>query len=282
MTATIHFLCNHTQVQIDLMQNRSLFQELTFRDVIYTLISEHNRSPGNDLHRPWIELNGRLVFPENNEFAESAGEVLNDGDVIIFGCDNSVASFRSLMEAVHPPTVINEDVKVVISRDEFSRIGEDVTISLNESDEGSLCVICQDMVKNGDKVKILPAPCSHSFHYNCIQQWLTKESLLCPICKREVSSKKNFIGVDERETITAELPSSDESETLSIVVPNTLSDITEYGGRISHEDIQREEAWPHQFFDTWRLQLGVLSHHQHQLTMLERIMEQTHTPSIIL
>lgn len=45
----------------------------------------------------------------------------------------------------------------------------------------SRCSICLEDYKAGERVRTVP--CLHSFHSNCIDQWLS-ERALCPICKQ--------------------------------------------------------------------------------------------------
>jgi len=42
------------------------------------------------------------------------------------------------------------------------------------------CTICLDSFVKGDRLRVLP--CVHSFHVNCIDQWL-KGHITCPLCK---------------------------------------------------------------------------------------------------
>jgi len=46
------------------------------------------------------------------------------------------------------------------------------------------CVICQDGMEGGQRVRVLP--CDHTFHTECIDRWLS-EHQTCPMCKREVT-----------------------------------------------------------------------------------------------
>ncbi|POW07595.1 hypothetical protein PSTT_08169 [Puccinia striiformis] len=44
------------------------------------------------------------------------------------------------------------------------------------------CLICLDEYLNEDSVQILS--CKHMFHKHCVDQWLTKSSDSCPVCRR--------------------------------------------------------------------------------------------------
>jgi len=47
------------------------------------------------------------------------------------------------------------------------------------------CAICISSCNEGDILKILPN-CHHIFHIDCISQWLTEHSNLCPLCRLPV------------------------------------------------------------------------------------------------
>lgn len=46
------------------------------------------------------------------------------------------------------------------------------------------CVICQSEFQKDEEVRMLP--CKHSYHKDCIDQWL-KINKLCPICKKDIT-----------------------------------------------------------------------------------------------
>ena len=45
----------------------------------------------------------------------------------------------------------------------------------------SVCSVCQENYKHNQKITTLP--CSHLFHRRCIKEWLTKNSVFCPLCR---------------------------------------------------------------------------------------------------
>jgi hypothetical protein len=47
------------------------------------------------------------------------------------------------------------------------------------------CIICLDAFKLGDKRTLLP--CTHDFHFKCINKWLETNNT-CPVCKNNVSN----------------------------------------------------------------------------------------------
>jgi hypothetical protein len=44
------------------------------------------------------------------------------------------------------------------------------------------CVICIELVEDGDEVLLLNCPGNHVFHSQCIKTWL-KKKIVCPLCK---------------------------------------------------------------------------------------------------
>ncbi len=71
---------------------------------------------------------------------------------------------------------------------------------LRRQDSGRLlCAICQDELKFGDEVRMLP--CEHAFHDPCILPWLGGEKMTnnrtCPVCKQLVAPADLFPGPDD-------------------------------------------------------------------------------------
>ncbi|XP_057473128.1 NEP1-interacting protein 2-like [Actinidia eriantha] len=54
---------------------------------------------------------------------------------------------------------------------------------LRPSQETS-CVICLEEFNRGDMTRVLPS-CAHSFHLQCIDEWLARHGS-CPICRKDV------------------------------------------------------------------------------------------------
>ncbi|CEG75907.1 Putative Ring finger domain protein [Rhizopus microsporus] len=54
---------------------------------------------------------------------------------------------------------------------------------LHHESHEQVCVICLDEFSTGEQVRKLP--CSHEFHTECIDPWLTIKSASCPLCKHD-------------------------------------------------------------------------------------------------
>ncbi|XP_030535952.1 receptor homology region, transmembrane domain- and RING domain-containing protein 1 isoform X2 [Rhodamnia argentea] len=51
-----------------------------------------------------------------------------------------------------------------------------------------VCAICLEDYKDGEILKTLP--CQHEFHSGCVESWLKKGGLFCPVCKHDVRTKR--------------------------------------------------------------------------------------------
>ena len=68
------------------------------------------------------------------------------------------------------------------------------------------CVICLENFRDGDELRVLR--CFHSFHRNCVDQWLDT-SRLCPICKQDITGSPLSPGSPIWATATEAAASSD-------------------------------------------------------------------------
>lgn len=65
-----------------------------------------------------------------------------------------------------------------------------------EADTDTQCSICQDTMLQGEQIRTLRA-CSHEFHHACIDNWLLRRSVLCPMCRHDI--RENNPPVDPRQ-----------------------------------------------------------------------------------
>ncbi len=76
--------------------------------------------------------------------------------------------------------IIQDDVKIVLSEEEFDNIESDIYINKTENNSME-CLICTEYFEDSDSFKKLN--CNHLFHTGCIKPWLCEESYKCPICR---------------------------------------------------------------------------------------------------
>ncbi|URD76823.1 Zinc finger, C3HC4 type (RING finger) [Musa troglodytarum] len=68
------------------------------------------------------------------------------------------------------------------------------------------CVICMEEYAGGERLWVMPA-CKHVFHEACIEQWLLKPALTCPICRgRVIHAEAATAGSDGDDDNNIETP----------------------------------------------------------------------------
>ena len=68
---------------------------------------------------------------------------------------------------------------------------------LERSTEEDLCVICREVLRGGEPVKILP--CGHRcFHTGCIDKWLIERNNKCPLCRDKIRVRKKSVCSSDR------------------------------------------------------------------------------------
>ncbi|KAF9916534.1 hypothetical protein BX616_003506 [Lobosporangium transversale] len=55
-----------------------------------------------------------------------------------------------------------------------------------DPETGEICSICLCDYAMGDRIRVLP--CSHEYHPECIDVWLSTKSVFCPLCKHDLLS----------------------------------------------------------------------------------------------
>ncbi|KAL9131541.1 MAG: hypothetical protein Q9217_000555 [Psora testacea] len=108
----------------------------------------------------------------------------------------------SLLGPAKPPVASCEDVA---SAQGTYRIGKRLNGLVAASTEnngnqiviipGERCLVCLEDYQVGEEVRQL-AQCSHLFHRECIDEWLTTGRNSCPLCRGQ--------GVDEKKEARAE------------------------------------------------------------------------------
>jgi hypothetical protein len=74
-----------------------------------------------------------------------------------------------------------DDVKVVLSDQEFNNL-ENICINENNlKDFSGNCTVCLDEFELGQNITLLK--CKHYFHKDCLKNWLTKQSTKCCTCR---------------------------------------------------------------------------------------------------
>lgn len=67
--------------------------------------------------------------------------------------------------------------------------------------EDSKCAVCLADYQFGEKLQLLP-PCNHSFHVQCIDEWLSK-NVTCPICRTSLKKPVDDSNADCSQSFDA-------------------------------------------------------------------------------
>ena len=139
------------------------------------------------------QSDGEWHRPGNVNSLDSTGTLpLNDfvrgTEWISTVTENLMSSFRDMIDNLENDFNLNsdfedfEDVKVTLTESQFNNAVHTIT---NISDDDT-CNICLDMLNNKEDNGIpVSLKCNHTFHNNCIKEWLTKKSIKCPMCRYE-------------------------------------------------------------------------------------------------
>jgi hypothetical protein len=112
----------------------------------------------------------------NRDQPSSSSTLLNEFFDIIF---------NSLTNENFNDTNIYEDVKITLTKEQFNKIDKYIINKNNLIEyEGKDCNICMDTY-NIDNI-VVKLGCGHLFHTECIESWLCKEKISCPVCRKDV------------------------------------------------------------------------------------------------
>ncbi|KAJ3120467.1 hypothetical protein HK098_004581 [Nowakowskiella sp. JEL0407] len=114
----------------------------------------------------------------------------------------------------NPTKIHNEDTKPSTSQTN-QVINDDI-----EAAALTACSICIEEFVKGVELRQLPG-CGHKFHVDCIDSWLLKQSVCCPLCRRDVR-KELGLEVNDEEDLHIDL-SGIEAETILIVANAELA-----------------------------------------------------------
>ncbi|KAL1140071.1 hypothetical protein AAG570_000003 [Ranatra chinensis] len=88
----------------------------------------------------------------------------------------------------------------------YSSLQQIPTAIYRRGDPYETCAVCLEDFVEGEKLRILL--CSHAYHCNCIDPWLTRGRRVCPMCKRKV-----FAGCESCVTSDSDTSSEEDDNT---------------------------------------------------------------------
>lgn len=120
------------------------------------------------------------AFVGSNDTDESSDSIIENLFMMIF--NNQIDSVNNVFTELFTPGDL-EDVKVTLTREQFKRFPE-IIFTESSSEHNSECNICMEEYVQGDRLTKLD--CKHVFHTTCIENWLCKERVTCPVCRKDM------------------------------------------------------------------------------------------------
>jgi len=132
--------------------------------------SENDNSDDEDNTNTDSPENREDTSPNNNNNNNQAGDNPSNGR-LIFIADNIYQQLQLSQSNL-------ESVKKVLSKGQIEKLKLDVI----REDMIDNCVICCENYIKTEIIRILP--CNHRFHRGCVDKYLKKNSINCPICRQ--------------------------------------------------------------------------------------------------
>ncbi|KAF3444676.1 hypothetical protein FNV43_RR14369 [Rhamnella rubrinervis] len=135
-----------------------------------------------------------------------------------------------------------------MSRDDLEKLPSYEYVTKDENRASSPmveCAVCLETFKMGEKCRLLPL-CNHSFHAQCVDEWLLRTPI-CPICRTLADSRKSGGGGGDESgcfsDVSIELRGSQTSTTASSYVGESsqFSEINSSEFREIHQTQERSE-----------------------------------------
>ena len=93
--------------------------------------------------------------------------------------------FNTLFDNTFMPQNSYDDVKITLNDEQFNKLKTISIYSDNlEHYVQKQCNICMDHYKLEDT--LIQLYCNHLFHKTCIREWLCKEKVTCPVCRKDM------------------------------------------------------------------------------------------------
>lgn len=120
---------------------------------------------------------GLLLFKKGNS-VEPITEIMMDTNIGNYTKPDYIIALyeNDLVGKMRVPGTLGDMIKIKLGPEDYPKCVSSTVKNLMDN-----CSICMDKMEEGDKLF-----CGHIFHEDCIREWLTKESVKCPVCQTDV------------------------------------------------------------------------------------------------
>lgn len=135
--------------------------------------------------------NGRAKAIELEERSKRSSGGTHDGTEMTQAsnlAEGSVSRDATIFESISP-----SDASPPSPTHEVPLEETPLAIDSIEVDSGT-CPICVCEFEAGEDLRVLPCDKRHRFHKDCIDPWLLQVSSLCPLCRLDLSGRKEEVG----------------------------------------------------------------------------------------
>lgn len=191
---------NHNSLQqinlneiLDIGNNSQHFNQIS-RELFRMQLPEYNEEDYNneniDHNYAGVSFSngpGGFLSIASNGFYSRNGIDYTNGDITINGIANQINQFLGAIGNVTNQFI---DVPVTLTDNALDKIKDLTYKELKERnpkiDSDEKCAICMALLsEDNDNFKYNCLPCNHSYHTECIKQYLKDYDYHCPICKKE-------------------------------------------------------------------------------------------------
>ncbi len=135
------------------------------------------------------EVTSNVVDPGVNnvdELLSSLERLRKENIDVSLGSDDDSKLLKNAVPLTNVDSVITDASSKAETSSHFSYFSyEDETVASDQAEECAICICPYDV---GD-VRIFSKKCPHSFHKDCLFEWLVKNHHECPCCRSEMISK---------------------------------------------------------------------------------------------
>ncbi|KAG0141165.1 hypothetical protein CROQUDRAFT_718293 [Cronartium quercuum f. sp. fusiforme G11] len=137
---------------------------------------------------------------------------VNDQSKLLTAVDTPSSSIKETCNelassSVATNTIINETVELVPTtpiQEEEEGTSEEVAEMVADVNNSVTCPICVCDFDADDDIRVLPCDARHRFHQECVDPWLLNVSRFCPLCRWDLSTRKDGTKIESNSSTTDE------------------------------------------------------------------------------